>query len=231
MPKGTIIAFEGLDNCFKETNVKTFVESINNSVFYDVYTQDFPRYDSDTSYFVKQWLSGNFDREYLKKYPIARCAMYSLDRLAYWMEKNNDGVRNIDILNNDPLSIFVFDRYNISNSIYNPIVNDNSVELADLLFDEVTYGVPRPNIVVWMRNRSLDKYLEMVAYKTNKDKNELDVDYLKEVYERSEKLIHSKLFQIAGIDLIIIDILDCNNQIRSREDIAEEIFTEIKKLF
>ena len=57
MTRGKIIEFEGLDSSFKETNAKCLYDYLKDKG-YKVNIVSFPRYDCDSSYFVKRLLSG-----------------------------------------------------------------------------------------------------------------------------------------------------------------------------
>ena len=134
--------------------------------------------------------------------------------------------RNIDKLKNKE-SVFLFDRYSSSNAIYNPMKDQNNVSVEDLLYDEKVYGVPTPDIVVWMRMKSFDVLRQLIAEKANKDLNELDTSFIQGVWERSERAIQTNVFASAGIDLIVIDVLNEDNTIKSRSEIADEIWDRI----
>lgn len=57
--KGTFIALEGTDGSGKGTQFKKLVERLKNEG-YDVATFDFPQYDQPSSYFVRQYLNGEY---------------------------------------------------------------------------------------------------------------------------------------------------------------------------
>lgn len=240
---GRIIAFEGLDNSFKETNYKAFVSRLRslqsrNDVRNDIRnleikTESFPRYGTQPAIMLEKWLDGSLDRQHMKDHPIATCNLYCMDRLAYWYESVHGMERNIDKLKNQE-SVFIFDRYSSSNAIYNPMTNLHNVSVVDLLYDEKTYGIPTPDIVVWMRMRDFGVLEHLIAKKANKDLNELDTSYIREVWERSERAINSNVFASAGINLIVIDVLNDDISvasdtgiIKSREQLADEIWRRI----
>ena len=105
--------------------------------------------------------------------------------------------------------------------------DQNNVSVEDLLYDEKVYGVPTPDIVVWMRMKSFDVLRQLIAEKANKDLNELDTSFIQGVWERSERAIQTNVFASAGIDLIVIDVLNEDNTIKSRSEIADEIWDRI----
>ena len=71
---------------------------------------------------------------------------------------------------------------------------------------------------------NFDVLAKQLAAKQNKDMNELDLDYLRQVWERSEQIINSDIFNKTRIKLIVVDCLYANNQIRPREELAEYIW-------
>lgn len=236
-----IIAFEGLDCSFKETNHRAFVERLQN--WYNgfsnvsIHTESFPRYRNESSIFLKKWLGNRFDRSMMKDNPKIVDTFYSLDRFCYWYEKEytaqvwNDDLHcsftRINYLNsNDKFRFFVFDRYNFSNTIYNPI-HPGEVHIEDFVFDRDNFNIPNPDVIVWMRMRDFDTFLNVLAKKEGKDANEMDIEFLRGVWERSEQLIHSDIYNKIGIKLVVIDVLNDDNTIKTKEEIEAKIWEDV----
>ena len=59
MTKGTFIVIEGSDGSGKGTQFKIVGDRLREQG-YDVATYDFPQYDQDSSYFVREYLNGNY---------------------------------------------------------------------------------------------------------------------------------------------------------------------------
>lgn len=231
MKKGnTIIAFEGLDCSFKETNYKEFLMKLRSMRLkpgFNIYSESFPRYGNWACKPVEKWLDGSLDRNVLKAYPKAVDSLYSIDRFAYWYEANEDGNRRIDRLNDtSAFNYFVFDRYNLSNTIYNPI-HPGEVHIEDFVFDRDNFAIPNPDVIVWMRMRSFDVLLDLLYKKKNKDQNELDIEFLRGVWERSEQVIHSTIFKHLGIKLVVVDCLNEDNTIKPRHELADFIWESV----
>lgn len=222
-----IIAFEGLDCSFKETNFKTFVNALHNvrdEEGFVIHTESFPRYGYWAAKPAECWLNGHYDRNILQHYPIAKCALYNVDRMDYWLAKHENGITNLDLLNsNDKFHYFIFDRYILSNTIYNPI-HPNEIHIEDIVYNTDEFSIPRPNVIVWMRMKNFDVLAKQLAAKQNKDMNELDLDYLRNVWERSEQIINSDIFNKTNIKLIVVDCLYENDKIRPREELADYIW-------
>ena len=237
-PAHKIIVFEGLDNCFKSTNYQTFVRKMMLASWDTggkecrVVTEKFPRYGTTSAIGVEKWLDGSYDRNHLKNYPEAINVQYSSDRLAYWFESVHGGERNIEKLyDKETPTCFVFDRYNTSNAIYNPFIG-NDTTIDDLTFDRDSFGIPQADIVVYFRMKNFDVLKSLIAQKQDKDENELDTSFIQEVWERAERAISKpEMFKKADIDLIIIDVLDDNDNLKTREMISLEVWDRITELF
>ncbi|WP_301066540.1 hypothetical protein [uncultured Duncaniella sp.] len=127
-----VIAFEGLDGCFKSTVcglLKDTIEATHTGLLdsYSTYVkfQQFPRYRDESSYFVRQYLKEDlFDRKYCDPIKVVH-PFYYLDRFAFWHEKTKSEVTdNVttqqDIYDlGDPFkNIWIFDRYTWSSLTY-----------------------------------------------------------------------------------------------------------------
>ena len=233
-PGGMIISFEGLDCSFKETNCKAFYKRLSESIDNDkkhVFFDSFPRYDKRSSFFVKKWLKGEYDRDYLRKYPYAINSFYSIDRLDYWFEEiefddlKNNRLYFYNRFRQTEEACFIFDRYNFSNAIYNPKNKRPSVK--DFTFDYLNFGIPQPDIVVWMRMRDFNVLEDLVKGKRNKDKNEKDISFLKSAWKSSEFILKYNHPKDVGVHMVVIECLDQNGNIRSKEDIENDVWNKV----
>ena len=59
MGQGKLFAFEGLDCSFKETNSKAYLDYLR-SKGRKAELFSFPRYDKESSYFVREYLGGKY---------------------------------------------------------------------------------------------------------------------------------------------------------------------------
>lgn len=225
--KGKIVAFEGLDCSFKETNYKNFIKRLKKEKGMecgydkDIITESFPRYDNEISIPLNKWLTGQLNRSVLKYMPSAVNALYSIDRMDFWLNVNHNNLEHRQDY------LFVFDRYILSSPIYNPISMEKTTA-TDVLVDPLQFCIPLPNIVVWMRMKDFDVIKSIIQDKKNKDENEKDIEFLKKAWERSEEfLFKSNICEAIGIDLIVVDCLDENNNIRSEEELADEIWDRV----
>lgn len=236
-PKGMIIAFEGLDCSFKETNYNATVTAIRNHFGNYcgkyIFTESFPRYNTPGCAGVESWLHGEIDRSYMTNHPKSINSLYCIDRLHYWHEWSiGTGDRKITRYNmlNGENAMFIFDRYTLSNAFYNPMYSDKRVTLKDIRFDKDAFDIPLPHVVVWMRMKNFNVLKSLLAKKQDKDENELDTEFLYKVWERSERAIKDKwLWMHAGINLIVVDCLDEDNLIRTKEEISNDVIKKVMK--
>lgn len=241
-PGGLIISFEGLDCCFKETNYNTFLSKLlanHNESYVNIFFESFPRYGQDMCIPVEKWLSGKIDRSTLSSLPLAKNTLYALDRMDYWhgvseeMDMEYDCNTLYQYKQKNKRACFVFDRYSISNIIYNPINGDFDAPVTreEILFEETFFKVPRPDIVVWLRATDFEFIREGLAAKQNKDKNELDLTYLEKVWKRSERIIKedrtNNILGYYGIRIIPININNPDLTPRTREEVAQEVEEEV----
>src|SRR5690348_9587367 len=91
MTKGVFIVIEGSDGSGKGTQYKLVTEKLKEKG-YDVATYDFPQYDQESSYFVREYLNGNYgSAEDLGAYTPS--LFFALDRFqaAQQIRKDLDG--------------------------------------------------------------------------------------------------------------------------------------------
>lgn len=238
-PSGEIISFEGLDCSFKETNYNKFVNQLYNIKKTDdlLFTESFPRYGNTYAEPLTGFLRNNMRRSAIKNNPMAVKSLFAIDRMNYWTHYyNNEFDKNklcrLDFLNNN--SCFVFDRYTLSNTIYNPL-NGSSVQNDDVIFEKKHFGIPLPTIVIWMNMSNYYMLDQLLSKKKGKDYNETDTGYIREVWERSQDLFnnHKEYLINNNIYLINIECLTVDNDgdpiIRTEKDIFENIIIEINR--
>lgn len=234
-PQGMIIAFEGLDYSFKETNSKAFYERLKatlenerptESSDYLVY-QTFPRYTNDSSLFVRGWLNGSYNREALKECPTLVNSFYALDRMDFWYSIGSRGT-NTSNINSIRDKCFIFDRYSFSNTIYNG--GNTLIRINDISYEEKNFLVPLPDIVVFLRYPTLQLFLDNLKSKNGKDENERDIDFLTTAYNRLDRLIDllidPDVYSTFSKPIIpvIVDVTNSHSAIRDRDNIADEVW-------
>lgn len=227
---GKIIVIEGTDCSGKETQTRLLVEKLTNDGL-KVKRLSFPMYDTPTGKIIGACLLGKpqMCKELLKDehsfFPegggnidaLAACDLYAADRrynLPKILKYLNDGY------------IVIIDRYVTSNMAHRGglikskkerIKMYEKIELKEYVINEL----PKPDKTILL-------YLPYdYACELKKKRNELpdDVENNKEYLKNSEKayLELSKLYHY--------DVVNCvnNNQIRSIEDINNEIYLIVNK--
>lgn len=212
MTRGKIIEFEGLDSSFKETNAKSLYEYLKDKG-YKVNIVSFPRYDCDSSYFVKRLLSGIYGVQD-KVNPQIINKMYALDRFDYIETFNvRDRVENGEW--------FIFDRY-VGSSLLYQSANINNIELRKQIqkemynFEYNILNLPKPDIVIAMKS-NLDMTIKSLEAKEKTDAFERNVVYLKKITEIYDEVI--KRYGWYEINVLNKSKTD----FRSKEDIFNDI--------
>ena len=236
-PQGKIIVFEGLDGCFKETNYKAYVSALRK--FYpsaEIMTESFPRYGQQSAILLEKWLDGSLDRSVLKQHAFAVDSMYSMDRVCYWFESVHGMTPNIDLYNSindkDIKRCFIFDRYTLSNAVYNP-EDGMYTSLSDCEFDYKYFGIPKPDIVICMRCGSVGKFISNLSDKKNKDANELDTEFLRRAHSNFNSIISQHMIEKTGSKMGVVNILyeeNGVNHFRTREVLEEKVIECINTL-
>ena len=232
-PYGMIIVFEGLDCSFKETNHKEFINRLkkaNPDRSNIIISESFPRYGTDCCAPIEKWLNGSISRTACYENPGAINNMYCIDRFNYWNESIFDiidnGYTRKDIYNSNNC-VFVFDRYNVCNQLYNPTVKNRNLTVADFTAENSVYGNPEPDIVIWLRMKDFDILEDLLSKKKGRDINELDLEYLHKVWDRSEYCIKEGILRSSYKEFIVIDLIDIYGELKTKERIADEIWEKV----
>lgn len=160
--KPIIVDFEGLDCSFKETNSKKLAEHLHGKRY------EFPDYSSESSYFIRQYLSGKYSM-INNKAPIMMA--YLMEMFDVWHTKVVPDIKN-------GLEVVVFDRFWYSNYYYQCESTKDKITLQ-LIANEL--GLPKCDILFkMMTNFSLT--IEKIREKNNRDILELDEEKLKKVH-------------------------------------------------
>lgn len=223
-----LIAFEGMDCSFKETNSKKLKEFLTQKYpDKNVYLYSFPNYNSESSYFIKQWLNGNWS-DYLNSNNIVNKAisvstLYTLDRVDTFIKE--------DIWSKlkDKNSIIIFDRYIMSNLYYqladmwNLITESNEyteAEYKQILWfiyasETITFEMPTEDITIFM-NSPINLILNKIREKANKDNNEKNEDFLCKTYFNIKNILK----YIRTKDITFSDLKNIDNiyEIKTSDD-------------
>lgn len=221
--KGKFIVIEGTDGSGKKTQAKILCEKLNEAGI-NCIVQSFPNYDSPACTPVKMYLNGEFgDIGCLDAYQAN--SLYAVDRLCTMMGLK-DHIENGGSI--------VFDRYVESTMLHQAALIENQKERDKFLdyVNDFEFGklkLPKPDLVIF-----LDVPVEVSKkladsrgeYKSGNKKDilEQDVSHLTKAYN-SGKYVANKFGWTQ------ISCLNESGNLKSIEEISNDIFEVVKKLF
>lgn len=221
--KGKFIVIEGTDGSGKKTQAKILCEKLNEAGI-NCIVQSFPNYDSPACTPVKMYLNGEFgDIGCLDAYQAN--SLYAVDRLCTMMGLK-DHIENGGSI--------VFDRYVESTMLHQAALIENQEERDKFLdyVNDFEFGklkLPKPDLVIF-----LDVPVEVSKkladsrgeYKSGNKKDilEQDISHLTKAYN-SGKYVANKYGWTQ------ISCLNESGSLKSIEEISNDIFEVVKKLF
>ena len=221
MEKGKLIVVEGAcDGIGKSTQYNLLKERLKEDGF-NVTSHHFPTYGSYQAASVEKYLKGDFGSpKDLSPYFVN--SLYANDRVITWntilKEKYDKG------------DIILLDRYTTSSLIYQSALIDDIEEKKKFIdyvvdFEYKKLGIKEPDQVIFLQ-APFDLVTEMRNKRKENDGvendiHERDIEFMKKVYE-------SAMF-IA--EYLSWDMIKCdeNNNMRSINDIHEEIYSRVRK--
>lgn len=226
MAKGKLIVFEGLDCSFKETTSNAVYEELKKTNE-KVIKFEFPNYGNPSAFFVEQLLKGSYSNSKLDS--LGKTILFITD-IFHTFETEikkyyEDGY------------IVILDRYYISNIYYqnSESITDDFKTFDILKFDFINnqiatvargFNLPRPDFTVYMNQEFEDMKL-FLSKKKNKDINELNLDYLKGVYNAYNYFLKDKAGAVS--DFMVLKCKDMDNTFKSTDKLANEAIDTIKK--
>lgn len=218
---GKIIVIEGAsDGIGKTTQYELLKQKLINDGN-NIVTHHFPSYGKEQGKLVELYLEGKFgERKDLNPYFIGN--LYAVDRAITWNNELKKEYENGKTI--------LLDRYTTSNLIYQSVFFDNvedKKEFIDFIedFEYNKLGIKRPDKVIFLY---VPFDLVQKMHKSRKenegiinDIHERDLELMKKVHENS-------LFVAKYLNF---EIINCSNngELRTKEDISEEIYTKVKK--
>ena len=214
----------GSDGSGKKTQTLKLYERLINEG-HEVRVIDFPRYEHESSALIRMYLRGDFGKSAEDVNAYTASTFYAVDRFASynqdWKEFFEQG------------GIVLADRYTTSNMVHQTAKLSKS-EQADYLqwlhdLEFVKMGLPVPT-QVFLLDVPVDVTTELTKDRlskmdgtSKKDIHEADVDYLKKSYNTA--------LELAGLyDWIRISCVDEMKEMRTIEDIHEEIYHSVSRL-
>lgn len=215
--RGKIIEFEGLDVSFKETNAKALADYLRKKG-YRVSVISFPRYNTESSYFVQKMLDGYYGT--VKPEVIHK--MYALDRFDY-IKMNNVESRL------ESGEWFIFDRYVGSSMLYQTAeIEDNKkrIEMQDKIanYEYEVLGIPKPDLVIAMYS-TLDLIVQKISEKDKTDAFERNTKFMRKVLNIYDQLISTNNWE----PIMIFNIKDGVYNFRTKKEILDDIIEIVNK--
>lgn len=221
--KGKLFVIDGTDGSGKQTQFQKLQERLDKEGI-EYKTVSFPNYDSPSSSLVKMYLSGEFGKNAKEVSPYIASTFYAADRYATYQKEYKEFYENGGII--------LADRYTTANMVHQAGKIEDREELENFLnwlwdFEFKLYGLPVPTEVFFL-NMPVEKSLELMKNRDNKftndskkDIHESDVNHLKDAHKAA-------CYVAKKYDWFEINCVDDNDNIRTIDDIHEEIFNEIK---
>ncbi len=220
--KGSFFVIEGTDASGKTTQFELLAERLIKEG-YDVVTFDFPQYDSDSSFYVREYLKGSYGSAD-EVGPYTASVFYALDRFAA-KDKINQALESGKIV--------LSNRYSGSNMAHqgtkfaNPEERRGFFIWADNLEFQML-GIPRPdaNIVLRVDADTSEQLIKLRAEKEGReiDIHEADSDHIKRSIE-----VYDDLCTLFPKDFLRIDCIRSNVFMR-REQIHDLVWSTVERL-
>ncbi len=221
--KGKFIVIEGTDGSGKKTQAKILCEKLNEAGI-NCIVQSFPNYDSPACTPVKMYLNGEFgDIGCLDAYQAN--SLYAVDRLCTMMGLK-DHIENGGSI--------VFDRYVESTMLHQAALIENQEERDKFLdyVNDFEFGklkLPKPDLVIF-----LDVPVE-VSKKLADSRGEYKSGNKKDILEQDishlTKAFNSGKYVANKYGWTQISCLNESGNLKSIEEISNDIFEVVKKLF
>ena len=216
---GKFIAIDGLDGSGKGTQSEILVERLKKEGK-RVRVLSFPVYESDSSLFVRMYLEGKLGKLPSDTNAYAASMFFAADR---YVSYATDWKKDIE----DPDTIVVANRYTTANAVHQLSKLPESewegflAWLWDFEFGKL--GLPAPDLVIYLE---LPPKLSLSLVKSRSDTtgqkmdiHELDTAYMDKCYDAA-------LYSCRTLGWSQIKCYE-GDTIRTREDIAEEIYKEV----
>ena len=221
---GKLFVIDGTDGSGKQTQFLKLKNRFDEEGIKYMHVS-FPNYDNPSSSLVKMYLSGDFGQNANDVSPYVASTFYAADRYATFKTKFEKFYETGGII--------LADRYTSSNMIHQTGKikdKDERKKFIEWLFDLEfnIYKIPKPDKVFFL-NMPPKKCLKLMENRENKfthgmekDIHEKDANYMIESYNAACEL--AKEYDWCEIKCIK------DNEIRTIDDIHEEIFEEVRKI-
>ena len=216
---GRFIVIDGLDASGKETQTELLAEALRKQGK-KVRVLSFPVYESESSAFVKMYLSGKLGEHPEDTNAYAASSFFASDR---YISYRLDWKKDID----DPETVVIANRYTTANAVHQlaKLPRETWDEFLSWLwdFEFEKLGVPKPDTIIYleMLPEISMRLLKSRSDKTGRaidiheaDKSFIENSYLAAMYA-SEKLGWTRITCYSG------------DEIRTREDIHRDVLERL----
>lgn len=219
---GKLIVIEGsCDGVGKSTQYKLLIDRLISEKEYNITSHHFPSYGTYQGRPVEEYLKGNFGNiSELSPYFVN--SLYAQDRAVTWLT----GLKS----EYDKGNLIILDRYTTSSLIYQSSNIEDKKEREEFINYVYNYeyhrlGIPEPDLVIFL-HMPFENSRKLKAKRKDNDgiKNDIherDLEFMKRVSDTSTYI--AKKYNWNFIECIE------NNNMRSIEDIHNDIYKIIKK--
>lgn len=221
---GKLIVIEGsCDGVGKSVQYKLLIDRLQKDKKNIITTHHFPSYGTYQGRPVEEYLKGNYGKiSSLSPYFVN--SLYAQDRAITWVT----GLKQ----EYDKGNIIVLDRYTTSSLIYQSSVIDDKKEKDEFIdyvydYEYNKIGIPEPDLVIFL-HVPFELARSLKSKRTNNegiknDIHESDYEYLKRASDTSIDIANKYNWSFIECS--------CNNEMRSIEDIHEDIYKLVKEKF
>lgn len=220
---GKLIIIEGSDASGKATQTSKLYDRLINEGL-NVKKIEYPNYNSESSALVKMYLNGDFGDKAEDVNPYIASTFYAVDRYASYKKEWEDFYENGGII--------LADRYTTSNMIHQAakMQGEEKDKFLNWLYDYEfnMYKLPEPDCVIFL-NMPPDFSEKLMKDRANK----ITGDSKKDIHESNKEfLINSYNNALYIADKYNWSKVDCteNNDIRTIDEIHEEVYRKVKSI-
>lgn len=220
---GKVFVIDGTDGSGKQTQFERLQNRLTEEGI-DYRTVSFPNYDSPSASLVKMYLSGEFGENAKDVSPYIASTFYAADRYATYTTKYKEYYENGGII--------LADRYTTANMVHQAGKIQDKEEREKFLdwlwnLEFELYGLPVPAEVFFLKMPP-EKALELIKNRENKFTHTTQ----KDIHERDKSHITDSFNAACSVaqkyNWYTVECIK-EEQIRTIEDIHEEIYQEIRK--
>lgn len=220
---GKLFVIDGTDGSGKQTQLEKLKERFEKDGI-DYKLVSFPNYDSPSSSLVKMYLAGEFGENAKDVSPYIASTFFAADRYATYKKDYEEYYKNGGII--------LADRYTTANMVHQAGKIEDKKEREKFLnwlmdFEFNLYGIPKPTEVFFL-NMPPEYALKLIENRENKFTHNTE----KDIHERDKNHIidsyHAACDVMKQYGWFEVECVK-NGEIRTIEDIHEQIYQEFKK--